>query len=265
MCTWEMRRCPFLTVTDWPSNELSEVGRLTESWTGEGEDHIGVFVPFCTDAEIAAHSNPHISEVSAHGERHVSFDFMTDLLPRFQSIYNENYYTPHSRTLFYPVLHADSADVHNACLNVADAAPRNYCCHRLNAVFWCWPTPCCCCPAQRSVAQSTCVALSARIVAAAATGMMHRALTSDAFVFHALGIDRFSWSTPRAPFFLAGYTPRSAAAALQRAGVVGPPVASVDDALAMCQRFPPAGAVGRKALLEDRPLPLLPLSRSGAA
>lgn len=260
-----MRRCPFLTVTDWPSNELSEVGRLTASWTGEAEDHIGVFVPFCTDVEVVAHSDSRISEASAHGERHVSFDFMSDLMPRFQSIYNEKYYTPHSRTLFYPVLHADASDVHDACLDVAEAAPRNYCCHRFNAIFWCWPMPCCCCPAQQTVAQSTCVALSARIVAAAATGMVHKALTSDAFVFHALGIDRFSWSTPSAPFFLAGHTPRSAAAALLRAGVVGAPVGSVADAIAMCQQFPAAGAVGGKALLEGRSLPLLPLSRSGAA
>lgn len=256
-----MGRCAFVVVTDWPSNELSEVGRLTASFTNEAEDHIGLFVPFCTDAEIAAHSNPRISDATASGVEHVSFDYMSDLLPRFQSIYNPEYYTRRSRSLFYPVLNAHASDVHEVCLDVAKAAPRNYCCHRLNAIFWCWPFNCCCCPAQTTVTQSTCVALSARIIAAAATGHVHQALRSDRFVFRTLGLDRFSMSTPRAPYFLAGHTPRSGAAALQEAGVIGTPVTSVADALARCTAFPAGGSIGKA--LGERALPLLPLTHAG--
>lgn len=254
-----MERCAFLTVTDWPASELSEVGRLTESFTNEAEDHIGIFVPFCTDAEVAAHSNPRISNATANGEKHVSFDFMSDLLPRFQSIRNKDYYTARSRTLFYPVLNVDAADVHDVCIEVAQARPQNYCCHRLNSVFWCWPFPCCCCPAQRIVAQSTCVALSARIVAAAATGNVPKALANDGFVFRSLLLNRFSLSTPRAPYFLSGYTPRGAAIAMLNAGVIGPPVDSVDRAMAICANLKRDKPTGKALLLRERPLPLVSL------
>ena len=237
---------------------MSDVGRLTASFTDEAEDHIGLFIPFCTDAEVAAHSNPGISNATAKGERHVSFDYMSDLLPRFQSIYNSDYYTQNSQTQFYPVLNADAAELHKVCLDVAHAAPRNYCCHRLNAVFWCCPFRCCCCPAQRTVAQSTCVALSARIIAAAASGKVHQALSSDKFVFQTLGLNRFSMAAPRAPYFLAGHTPRGGAAALRHAGVIGAPVASVDEALALCKQLPTTTAVGKA--LEAHPLPLLSLT-----
>ena len=253
-----MERIAFLVVTDWPSDELSRVGRLTQMWTREADDHIGIFIPFCTDREVAAHSAPLVSDGTADGEENVSFDYLANLMPRFQAITNKAYFTARSQCRFYPILHADAADVHDVCLDVAEAAPRNYCCHRLNAVFWCWPLHCCCCPTQGVVSQSTCVALSARIIAAAVTGNLD-ALTNDAFVFDTLGLERFGMAAPFAPFFLNGFTPRGIADALLRTGAIGPPVDSVADALALCEKFP-ATSVVRKAL-NYRPLPLMPFSR----
>ncbi len=257
-----MNRCAFVVVTDWPSNELSEVGQLTASYTGEAEDHMGVFVPFCTEREIMAHSAPEIGRASANGAKHVSFDYMSDLLPRFQSIYNRNYFTEASRTQFYPILNAPANEVHKVCLDVAEANPRNYCCHRLNSVLWWWPYPCCCCPSQRVVAPSTCVALSARIVAAAATGNQRQALMSDTFVFDALKIPRFSMESPRSPYFLTGYTPRGGARALRDAGVIGAPVDNVDEALRLCKTVGLRTETMAEPLWE-RPLPLVALERFG--
>lgn len=251
-------RCAFLLVTDWPIEELSDVGRLTASYTNEGDDHVGLFVPFCSAAETEAHSQRWAAEPSAIGATHVSFDYMADLLPRFQSIYNKKYYSPESKTKFYPIMNVDAADVHSICVDAARAQPRNYCCHRCNAVVWCWPFPCCCCPAQREVAQSTCVSLSSRVIAAAMTGMQRQALTSDTFVFQTLRIPRFSMATPRAPFFLSGYTPAGIAHALTATGVLGQPVDSVEDALSMCRLA--KGAVTGTALVDwERCAPLLNL------
>lgn len=258
-----MARRAFLAVTDWPTNELSEVGRLTASFTGEAEDHMGLLVPFCTAQEIAAHSEPSVCEPSAKGAPHVSFDFMSNLMPRFQSIRNTHYFTPSSQTNFYPILVAPADAIHQVCMDVATADPRNYCVHRLNYIFWCWPFACCCCPAQRQVAPSTCVALSARIIAAAATGETRRAFRSDHFVADSLGVPRFSLSTPRAPYFLTGYTPKGGVEALRSAGVLGEPVGSANEALELCLRSPCIGIAPlapvqtRKSL--GRALPLVAL------
>jgi hypothetical protein len=179
------------------------------------------------------YSHADYAHESAKGEQHVVFDYMTDLRPRFQSWSNTKYYTPESQAWLYPILGVDAADVHSACLEAVNARPLNRWWFRCNAVCWC-----CAggngCTGPASMAASTCVALSLRIVARVRSGSL-RAFASDAFVFEELGLQRFSCNTPWAPSALTGHTPRSGLEAMQAAGLLGAPVDGFKAAIAQCR------------------------------
>lgn len=228
-----MSRRVFVLVADWPFEQLTDIGKLTYCCTGGTENHMGLFIPCCTAEEVAAHSAQAVSHPSARDEAHVAFDYMADLLPRFQSWENPQYYNKQANVWLYPVLDVDAAAVHAACLEVAQARPSNNCCHRWSPVWWCWPWHCCPSNTDR-VDQSTCVALSLRILAQA-QAESRRAYTSDAFVFETLGLARFGCAHPWAPRLLSGHTPRSALEALQEAGVVGRPLRGFPAAIAQCR------------------------------
>jgi len=210
---------------------------------------MGIFVPCCTPAEVAAHGQPTSGHKTAKGQQHVVFDYMTDLHPRFQAHTNSDYYTEDARVWLYPLLDVDAADVHAACLEVAQARPTNHWWFRLSAVCWCWPWQCCATP--NRIAPSTCVALTLRIIARARSGSPS-AYKSDRFVFEELGVERCSCSAPFAPRVLTGHTPRSGMEALRGAGVVGSPLEGFEAAIAACKGAGKAPPIGDA-------LPLLPL------
>ena len=242
-----MARRVFLVVTEWPHYQLTTVGQLTNCCTGGTEDHVGLFVPCCTPEEIDRHSSSELyAHASAEGAEHVVFDYMTDLRPRFQSWSNSEYYTPESKVWLYPILGVDAADVHSACLEVADARPRTFWWFRCSAVCWCWPCKCCC-KGHTRLAPSTCVALSLRIIARVRSGSTN-AFYSDAFVFDELGLQRFSCSTPCAPSVLTGHTPRSGLEAMQAAGLLGRPIEGFERAIAQCRSPGPGVPTGKSML-----------------
>ena len=229
-----MARRTFLVVTEWPRHQLTTVGKVTDCCTGGTEDHVGLFVPCCTPEEVERHSASALyGHPSAEGEQHVVFDYMTDLRPRFQSWSNAKYYTPESRAWLYPILGVDAADVHSACLEAADARPRNRWWFRCSAVCWCCACGNCC-KGPTSMAASTCVALSLLIIARARSGNP-RAFASDAFVFDELGLQRFSCGSPWSPSALTGHTPRSGLEAMQAAGLLGAPVDGFKAAIEQCR------------------------------
>lgn len=218
-----MTRRAFLVVADWPWQRLSDLGKLTELCTCCGDAHLGIFIPFCTPDEIKAHSYEAVSHESARGARHVTFDYMATLRPAFQSCANSDYYTRDGKVVLYPLLDVDAAELHSLCVEVARSEPYNHLMYRWNAVFPCWPFHCW--PSSTpAVAQSTCVALTLRLVAAALVESPDP-LSSDAAAFAALGITRCSTTAPCAPATLSGFTPTGGLRALQRAGRVGSAVA----------------------------------------
>lgn len=243
-----MVRRAFLVLADWPRHQLTTVGKVTDCCTGGTEDHMGVFVPCCTPEEVERHSvssmyaHADYAHESAKGEQHVVFDYMADLRPRFQSWSNTKYYTPESQAWLYPIIGVDAAAVHRACLEAVNARPVNRWRFRCSAVCWC-------CAGGNggrgpsSMAASTCVALSLRIVARARSGNP-QAFASDALVFDELGLQRFSCDAPCAPSALTGHTPRSGLEAVQAAGLLGAPVDGFEAAIAQCRSggsFTPIG------------------------
>lgn len=229
-----MTRRAFVIVAEWPYRQLSQAGKITWCFTGGTENHIGIFIPCATDDEIVAHSQPDISHPSARDYEHVSFDFMMDQLPRFQSYKNDAYYTKESMVWLYPILGVDAAAIHQACVEVAREMPVNHFCFRCNAVCWCCPYTCSCTDANDAVAPSTCVALTMRIIARAKTNSLSP-YVSDGAVFTALGMNSCSPSHPCEPATLTGYAPRAGLEAMQKARVVGRPLGSFEAAVKQCR------------------------------
>jgi hypothetical protein len=213
-------------------SQLTTVGTITSVCTGCAESHIGVFIPCCTNAEIAAHSQLKVSEPSARGARHVTFDYQLDKYPRFQSSANEMYWTPEADIFCYPILDVDAAAVHRACVEAAEIRPFNSDFHRCNGLccgFWpcAWPsnTP--------LLAASTCVALTMRIVARAKSNS-RAAFTSDRETLRVLAIPSRSCAAPCAPSVLTAYSPRECVTALQEASVVGAGIRGFAAGIAAC-------------------------------
>ena len=246
-----MPRRAFIVVAEWPYTQLSDPGKLTWCCTGGTENHLGIFIPCTTADEVAAHSEPRLSHPSARDAEHVSFDYMMDRRPRFQSYKNDRYYTKQAKVWLYPILDVDAAAVHAACLEVAREAPFNHFCFRCNGVCWCWPYPCWC-SSNDVIGPSTCVALTMRIIARAKTNSV-APFTSDAAAFTALGMNRWSPSHPCEPAALTGYSPRAGLEALQKGQVVGRPVEGFEAAIAQCRGSGPVSTLGSV-------YPLLPLA-----
>lgn len=219
-------RTAYLAVTKWPCSELSAAGRITSLFTGGTENHIGIFIPNCTESEVLLHSNPAVSHPSARGEKNVCFDYI-DKKARFQSFKNPLYYTDRSIVLLHPIIGVDASDVHRACLEAAAMNPRNVFLYRLNALAWCFPFSFY--PSKALMAPSTCVALSLRVIARAKS--KEYAFYDDSVVQDELGITTFGLCTPCQPATLNGHTPRSALDSLYAANVVGKLVGDFDDAI----------------------------------
>jgi len=228
-----MVRRAFVVVADWPYRQLSDAGKLTWCCSGGSENHVGIFIPCCTPEEIEAHSAPDVSDPTGRGQQHVTFDFMMDKYPRFQSPDNPNYYTKEANTWLYPILDVDAADVHALCLRVARLRPYNHFLYRCNYLFFCWPTQCWCSNVDE-LGPMTCVAMTMRIIAAAKSGTAEP-LTSDAATFRTLRMARLSCHDPCAPLVLTAYTPRAGLEAMQQGGVVGRPIEGFEAAARQCR------------------------------
>jgi hypothetical protein len=249
-----MSRHAYVTVSKWPYHQLTDNGKLVSCCMGCTEDHVGIFIPCCTPDEVAAHSEREVSHASAMGAKHVCFDYLSDRYPRFQSYSNQRYYTPEAEVWLYPIEGVDASEVHRVCLNVARLRPYNKEFYRCNAVCWC--VPCNACPSNTSaVGQSTCTALTLRIIAAAKYGTH---LDDDGAVFKALGIDRFGCSHPFSPATLTGFAPRGTLEALQGASVVGRRVDGFLNAIRLCD--PTVAATTTRGEVElAAPIPMLRL------
>lgn len=230
-----MGRRAFVVVADWPYYQLSNSGKATACCTGDAENHLGIFIPCTNDDEIVAHSEPKLSHPSARNAKHVSFDYMIDLRPRFQSFKNADYFTKEVKVRLYPILGVDAEAIHSACVEVAREAPKNHFCYRFNYVCWCWPFACWFSGSER-IGASTCVALTMRIIARAKS-MRLAPYTSDAATFVALDMNSFSlpWNSCQ-PATLTGYSPRMAIKALQKVRVLSRPVNSFEDAISQCKK-----------------------------
>lgn len=229
-----MARRAFVVIAEWPFEQLTSAGQLTWCCTGGTENHLGLFIPCCTADEIKARLEVPTSEhETARGKADVAFDYMSDRLPRFQAWDNQRYYTREARVWLYPILDVDASAVHEACLEVARAAPENSFLHRCDSVFWCWPRNCWCSNTP-AIAPSTCVALTLRIIARARSASRAPYLSDEA-AFEELDMPRCGATNCWAPQHLTGHTPRSGLEALQRAGVVGRPVQSFQEAVASCR------------------------------
>lgn len=226
-------RRAFIVVGQWPLYQLTDIGKLTYLFSGGTEGHVGIFIPCCTPAEVEAHSKLKVSEPSARGAKHVTFDYMWDKFPRFQASTNSAYWTPEAMLFCYPILGVDAADVHRACLEAADIRPYNHGLYRINGLLGgCWP--CSCWPSNTPLmAQSTCVALTMRIIARAKSKSLEP-FTSDAETLRVLGIPSWSCSNPWGAGALVGFRPRGALEAMQQASVVGRPVEGFKRAAEAC-------------------------------
>jgi hypothetical protein len=213
----EARRA-YVVTANWPVRRLTTVGRMTNCFTCGGVDHVGIYLPECTHDEVVAHSNPRISHTSARGSRHVTFDFMREKVPKFQSVHNHRYWTNDCDVRCYEIKNISASVVHAICVDVALAAPYNSPYYRLNLLLCCGCLPCHIVPANTpSVAQSHCAALAMRIVAAARSGT-REPLQSDAATLAVLGLDTHTPLCGRR--MLVTFTPDSAVREMARMGLL---------------------------------------------
>ena len=133
---------------------------------------------------------------------------------------------------------ADVARLHRLSVMVARERPYNAQTLRLNALFPSWPRPCAT-NATSAVAPSTCVALTARLVAAS-LATTDLALRDDATAFRELGLAHAGRSV------LSSFTPLEALEGLTASGV-----------LRECTRRFPA----RASSSSPQTLPLLSMAR----
>lgn len=221
-------------IGKWPCGQLTRIGQATYCCTGGTEGHIGIFIPCCTEDEIVAHSDPDISHPTARDQANVTFDYMIDGLPRFQSSSNPAYWTDEAEIYCYPILGVDAAAIHAACVEAAQIKPYNNACYRINGLCGgCWP--CHTWPSNTDeFGQSTCVALTMRIIARAKSQSV-TPFTSDRATRAALNIPSWSCAKPWGAGALTGFRPRGALEAMQASRVVGRPLQGFDRAAALCK------------------------------
>ena len=230
-----MSRRAFVVLVDWPFNQINTLGKCTDLFTGFTENHVSIFVPCCSPKEIATHSAPAVSDATARGKQHVSFDYLSDGYPRFQSCTNPRYWTDEASVWLYPILGASAEEVHAACAEVAIYRPHNSVIYRLNpALGGFFPFHCGLANSDR-VAQSHCATLSMRIVARARSGDQ-LAYTDDRAALRALGVPVGSLANPCSPSVLTGYKPRGALEAMQSARVLGDAVQGFKRAIECCRK-----------------------------
>ena len=206
-------RVAYIYSARWPVFDLSLLGRVSWLFTGGGSMHVGIYLPDCTDAEVARHSADRtLSLEQADGARHVCFDIGHDRRPRFQTTWNKDYFGMDGFYTLYPILCADAAAIHDVCCRVAKAQPYSTVRSRCSAITG-GVIPCNAGTSSKLVGEGHCGGLCMRIIAAAKTGS-DQALYDDATALRVLGIPQTSFSRPFVPRVLAGYTPRAALEAM---------------------------------------------------
>ena len=234
-----MGRTAFLVTADWPRSRLTNLGLWTDSLTCGGLDHVGIFIPCCTNSEIKNHSDPAISHKSARGAEHVTLDFAKTKVPLFQSHDNLAFWTPDARITCYPITNVDASIIHRVCVEVARRKPYNHAWYRLNRLLCCGQCPSACfCSPRNVVAPSHCAALSMRVIAAArAEG--REPLYDDDSVYRALGIDQVACMPPS----LTGLTPDAVVRLLRDVRAIGEPSDGFGHAIAHCDANVPVPLV----------------------
>ena len=227
-----MMRIGYVVTVDWPKERLTNLGQLTDFLTCGGLDHVGLFIPCCTEDEIAQHSEPSISHESARDEQHVSLDFSKQKIPIFQGIHHKEFFSDDAEIKCYPIRNVNASDLHKLAIMVAQRAPVNHWWLRLNRLLCCgmWPRALCC-QADGQIAPSHCAALTLRIIAAGRAGN-DTPLFDDAAVASALGVQRGCCF----PSSLTGLTPNEVMRLLKRTGSIGPAV-SIKQAIADCGKL----------------------------
>ena len=238
-----MSRRAFVVIAKWPFNQLTRIGKVTDCFTGGTENHIGILIPCSSSEEIQLHTDGAISNTSAFNQEHVTFDYMIDGYPRFQSTTDPNYWTKEAQVWCYPILGVDAADVHAACVEAAKIRPYNHGCYRINGMCGgCWP--CHTWPSNTpEMAQSTCVAMTMRIIARA-KAKSKQPFVSDRATLTVLGIPSCGPSNPCGGGALTGFRPRGALEAMQRSGILGRPLEGFELAISQCRGGPQNNALG---------------------
>ncbi len=227
-----MMRIGYVVTVDWPKERLTNLGQLTDFWTCGGLDHVGLFIPCCTEDEIAQHSEQSISHESARDEQHVTLDFSKQKIPIFQSIFHKEFFSDDADINCYPIRNVNAVDLHRLAVTVAQRRPVNHWWLRLNRLLFCgqWPRALCC-QADGQIAPSHCAVLTLRIIAAGRAGN-DAPLFDDAAVTSALGVERGCCF----PSSLTGLTPNEVMRLLEETGSIGPAV-PIKKAIAECEKL----------------------------
>ena len=240
-----MERRAYVVAARWPRKSLTCEGKLTSCYTCGQINHVGIYIPHCTEGEIKAHSNPAISHKSARGARHVTFDFLYDKLPLFQSVYNDSYWSTDCKIVCYPIMNVTAERIHEMCVLAATERPYNNTLFRLNRLCCCGLLPCHIFPSNSEmIAQSHCGVLSMRIIAAAKAGT-REPLKSD-------NLTRLMLNIPEEKtcglYFrvLTSYTPGELVKLMREARAIGEPQGA----------FPGINFRGEEKIVSDR-VPLL--------
>lgn len=236
-----MERRAYVVAARWPRKSLTCVGKLTSCYTCGQINHVGIYIPHCTDDEIDAHSNPAISHKSARGAKHITFDFLYQKLPKFQSVYNKDYWSADCKIVCYPIMNVTAARVHEVCVCVAFERPYNNTLFRVNRLVCCGLLPCHIIPSNSAmIAQSHCGVLSMRIMAAAKSGT-NEPLKSD-------DLTRLMLNIPEQKFLglyfrvLTSYTPGELVKLMREARAIGNPEGT----------FPGINFRGEKKITSDK-------------
>ena len=140
-----MPRQAALVVCEWTFDEMTPLGKMTYVVLGGQAVHMGLAFFGCSSEEIAAHSDPDISEPHRlkDDDANVTFDYHTDERVLFQSVRNDKYWTKGVQVRIYPILNVDPAALHRICVRVAKLCPKNKFGYRINPLCGgCW---CCAC------------------------------------------------------------------------------------------------------------------------
>ena len=155
-----------------------------------------------------------LADPTAFNQEHVTFDFMIDGYPKFQSTTNPYYWTKDA-TLCYSILGVDEQTSTPRAWRQRgyDSQPPMY---RINGMCGCWPCHTWCSNTSE-MGQSTCVALTMRIIARA-KAKSQQPFVSDRATLTVLGIPSCGLSNPWRGA-LTGFRPRGALEAMQRASI----------------------------------------------
>lgn len=233
-------RRAYVICAQWPVADLTILGQVSWLFTGGGDGHVGIFIPFCTAQEKVAHNNDVVAKLPIRGADHVCFDYLYDLYARFHTPQHVEYWGERGFFTLHPILCAGAHEIHAMCVAAAEAKPYNSTGARLPAIFG-GTVPCHATKVQEGVGLSSCGGLTMRIIASAVHGTTEP-LRDDALTFRTIGVDQCGAGAPLSPWTLTGFTPRAALEAMQGAQatngrpVLGPFVLGFEGAIARERR-----------------------------